>query len=164
MAPPGADEADASGEEGVLVGADVRGAAHDPRKPVPLWSVARITPSESTSRALLPALIAGLPGSRAMVRVGPPLLRQRGQAEAGETGQDDVAVGAAAIPPEPPGPIRSYFAGDAHAGDVAGPAGADIVGDDRVVQHRRAGRPSSPPPPVAVLPLTVQPVSVAVPA
>ena len=42
-------------------------------KPLPRWSVVRALPSAPTARALLPAPSAGLPASRAIVFVGPPL-------------------------------------------------------------------------------------------
>ena len=61
----------------------------------------------STARALLPASMAGLPGKRAMVWVGPPLFCSRGPSPGSAT-PTWLPLVPLARPPEPPVPIRLY--------------------------------------------------------
>ena len=76
-------------------------------KPGPRWSVARGSPVlGSTARALLPALMAGLPASRAMVWVGPPLSAR--VPRPGLATPTWLPLVPLARPPEPPVPIRLY--------------------------------------------------------
>ena len=58
-------------------------------KPAPRWSVVSGLPLASTASALLPASMAGLPGSRAMVCVGPPL---------SASGPSNGFIGSAVVP------------------------------------------------------------------
>ena len=102
-------------------GADVDGAVDDPREAgAALVGGQGLPVVGSTARALLPASMAGLPGKRAMVWVGPPLSASRwveprvGDADLVAVDAIDQAAGAA-------GADQVVRAGRGHrAGDVAG--------------------------------------------
>ena len=120
-------------------------------KPVPRWSVVKGWPVVgSTARALLPASMAGLPGKRAMVWVGPPLsCSRRVEPRVGDA--DLVAVDAVGQAAGAAGADQVVRAGRGHrAGDVVGrgtAAGAvGVQRDDRVIQGECAVGDDSPPP------------------
>ena len=67
------------------------------------------------------------------------VVAQRGQAQAGEAGQNDVAVDPIDQPPEPPVPIRLLLPETlTEPRDVAGAGGIGVAGDDGVDQVGRA--------------------------
>ena len=97
----------------------------------------------------------------------PAVVAQRGQAQAVEAGQDDVAVGRRVIPPEPPVPIRLYVpvTSPARSAMSLGSPVAGVAGDDRVGERRsrrRVSRRTAAATAVAELPLIVQAVRVSV--
>ncbi len=78
----------------------------------PRWSVVIGVSPGPTSSAALPAPMAGLPGKRAIVSVGPPLLASEPRSGSATPSEVELLF----RPPEPPVPTRSVRAGDRHAG------------------------------------------------
>ena len=94
----------------------------------PRWSV--VTPVTA-----VPAPMAGLPGSRAMVWVGPPLSASGARSRSARLVRTMLPSGRSTIPPEPPVPIRLYVPvtlGAGHAPISLVPPVAGVAGDDRV--------------------------------
>ena len=88
-------------------GTDVDGIADDPGEAGATLIGGQGFPVASTARALLPASMAGLSGSSAMVWVGPPL-SARAVSSPGSATPTWFPLTPSIRPPEPPVPIRLY--------------------------------------------------------